>query len=149
MGAILLNGSANGSFTQYYYIPSITLTPEQTYLIQQGGQGLSGLINLINPNLIVTVVLGFDGSTDVGVGLGLALTSGKVALASNATMVIEPTASNVLDFVGYGLAGKHEGSGTAPSYIILNLISRTDEDTNNNSVDFTSTPPTPSHHQAH
>lgn len=142
-GATLQYASASGAFTQYNNLPNITLNPGQTYLIQQGSDGLGGLINLINPNLIVSVLLNLDGSPAVGVGIGLALTSGKVALASNATAVTGPTAANVLDFVGYGLANQYEGSGTAPSPTILNSISRTSGDTNNNSVDFTISLPTP------
>ncbi|MCD1116116.1 lamin tail domain-containing protein [Chryseobacterium turcicum] len=142
-GATLQYASASGAFTQYNNLPSITLNPGQTYLIQQGSDGLGGLINLLNPNLIVTVLLNLDGSPAVGIGIGLALTSGKVALASNATTVTGPTATNVLDFVGYGLANQHEGSGAAPSPTILNSISRTIGDTNNNSVDFTISLPTP------
>lgn len=142
-GATLQFGSATGGLNQYYEIPTITLDPGQTYLIQQGSDGLGGLINLINPNLIVNVVLNFDGSPAVGVGVGLALTSGKVALASNATQVTGPGAANVLDFVGYGLANQYEGAGSAPSPTILNSISRSGGDTNNNNVDFTVTLPTP------
>ena len=119
------------------------MTPGQTYLIQQGSDGLGGLVNLLNPNLIVTVLLNFDGSPGVGVGIGLSLTSGKVALASNATQVTSPTSTNVLDFVGYGSANQFEGAGSAPSPTILNSISRTIGDTNNNNVDFTATLPTP------
>ena len=142
-GATLQYASASGAFTQYNNLPAITLGPGQTYLIQQGSDGLGGLINLINPNLIISVLLNLDGSPSVGVGIGLALTSGKVALASNSTAVTGPTASNVLDFVGYGLANQYEGSGSAPSPTILNSISRTSGDTNNNNVDFTITLPTP------
>jgi len=142
-GATIQFASSSGTFTQYYTLPSITLNPGQTYLIQQGSDGLGGLINLLNPNLIVTVLLNLDGSPGVGVGVGLALTSGKVALASNATTVTGPTAANVLDFVGYGLANQFEGTGAAPSPTILNSISRTNGDTNNNSVDFTISLPTP------
>jgi len=141
-GATIQYASATGSFTQYSNLPNITLAPGQTYLIQQGSDGLGGLINLINPNLIVNVLLNFDGSPAVGVGAGLALTSGKVALASNATQVTGSTASNVLDFVGYGLANQFEGA-PAPSPTILNSITRTNGDTNNNNVDFTVTLPTP------
>jgi hypothetical protein len=112
-------------------------------LIQQGSEGLGGLINLLNPNLIVAVFLNFDGSPSVGVGIGLALTSGKVALASNSTQITGPTSSNVLDFVGYGLANQYEGAGSAPSPTILNSITRTIGDTNNNNVDFTISLPTP------
>ncbi|MBW3522512.1 MULTISPECIES: lamin tail domain-containing protein [unclassified Chryseobacterium] len=142
-GATIQYASSSGTFTQYNNLPSITLNPGQTYLIQQGSDGLGGLINLLNPNLIVTVLLNLDGSPSVGVGVGLALTSGKVALASNATPVTGPTAANVLDFVGYGSANQFEGTGAAPSPTILNSISRTSGDTNNNSVDFTISLPTP------
>lgn len=142
-GATIQYASSTGAFTQYNNLPNITLGPGQTYLIQQGSDGLGGLINLINPNLIVTVLLNLDGSPAVGVGIGLALTSGKVALASNNTAVTGPTASNVLDFVGYGLANQYEGAGAAPSPTILNSITRTNGDTNNNNVDFTVTLPTP------
>ncbi|MFY1046939.1 lamin tail domain-containing protein [Chryseobacterium sp. GP-SGM7] len=142
-GATLQYASATGAFTQYNTLPNVTLAPGQTFLIQHGSDGFGGLINLINPNLIVSVLLNIDGSPAVGVGIGLALASGKVALASNTTQVTEPTSSNVLDFVGYGLANQYEGSGAAPSPTILNSISRTSGDTNNNLVDFTITLPTP------
>ncbi|WP_265429734.1 lamin tail domain-containing protein [Chryseobacterium sp. YIM B08800] len=142
-GATIQYASASGAFTQYNNLPNITLSPGQTYLIQHGSDGLGGLINLLNPNLIVSVLLNLDGSPNVGVGIGLALTSGKVALASNATQVTGPTASNVLDFVGYGLVNQYEGTGAAPSPTILNSISRTIGDTNNNNVDFTISLPTP------
>ena len=142
-GATIQYGSATGAFTQYHTLPTITLPPGQTYLIQEGGDG-GGLINLINPNLVVNVVLNFDGSGPiVGAGLGIGLTSGKVALASNATQVTGPTASNVLDFVGYGTANQYEGAGAAPSPTILNSITRVSGDTNNNNVDFTIGLPTP------
>lgn len=143
-GATIQYGPLTGQFTQYHTLPSITLTPGQTYLIQQGSEGLGGLLNLLNPNLIVNLVLNFDGSGPlVGLGIQLGLTSGKVALATNTTRVTGPTASNVIDFVGYGLADQYEGAGAAPSPTILNSISRTSGDTNNNNVDFTVTLPTP------
>ncbi|MCX8526078.1 lamin tail domain-containing protein [Chryseobacterium formosus] len=142
-GATLQYASSTGAFTQYNTLPNVSLAPGQTFLIQQGSDGFGGLINLLNPNLIVSVLLNLDGSPAVGVGVGLALTSGKVALASNSTQVTGPTATNVLDFVGYGLANQYEGTGTAPSPTILNSITRTSGDTNNNSVDFTVTLPTP------
>ncbi|MCI3937795.1 T9SS type A sorting domain-containing protein [Chryseobacterium aahli] len=142
-GATIQYGPATGGFTQYHTLPSITLSPGQTYLIQEGTKG-GGVINLINPNLVVGVVVNFDGSPAVGIGLGIGLTSGKVALASNATQVTGPTASNVIDFVGYGLVNQYEGSGAAPSPTILNSITRTSGDTNNNAADFTVTLPSPS-----
>ena len=142
-GATIQYGPVSGSFTQYHTLPNISIPAGQTYLIQEGSDG-GGIINLLNPNLIVNAVLNFDGSGPlVGVGIGLALTSGKVALASNATRVTGPTASNVIDFVGYGLADQFEGSGAAPSPSILNSISRISGDSNNNNVDFTVALPTP------
>ncbi len=142
-GATIQYGPVSGAFTQYHTLPTISLLPGQTYLIQEGGDG-GGIINLVNPNLVVNLVLNFNGSGPVvGAGLGLALTSGKIALASNTTQVTGPTASNVLDFVGYGLANQYEGAGAAPSPSILNSITRVSGDTNNNNVDFTVTLPTP------
>lgn len=142
-GATIQYGSASGAFTQYHTLPNITLPPGQTYLIQEASEG-TGLVNLVNPNLVVNLVLNFDGSGPlVGVGLGIGLTSGKVALASNATQVTGPTASNVLDFVGYGLANQYEGSAAAPSPTILNSITRITGDTNQNGIDFTISLPTP------
>lgn len=142
-GATLQYGSVNGQFTQYHNIPTVTIPAGQTFLIQEGGDG-GGIINLLNPNLVVNAVINFDGSGPIiGVGIGLALTSGKVALASNATRVTGPTASNVIDFVGYGLATQFEGPGAAPSPSILNSISRVAGDTNHNAADFTVSLPTP------
>lgn len=142
-GATLQYGPATGPFTQYNTIPNITLAPGQTYLIQQA-TGLLGGINLVNPNLIVNAVLNFDGSGPlVGVGINLSLGSGKVALASNATQVTGPTASNVIDFVGYGSVDQYEGSGSAPSPTILTSISRVSGDSNDNDTDFTSGLPSP------
>lgn len=142
-GATIQYGPVSGAFTQYHTLPNITIPAGQTYLIQEGSDG-GGIINLVNPNLIVNVVLNFNGTGPiVGAGIGLALTSGKVALATNATQVTGPTASNVIDFVGYGLANQFEGTGAAPSPSILNSITRISGDSNNNNVDFTVTLPTP------
>jgi hypothetical protein len=142
-GATIQYGPVSGAFTQYHTLPNVTIPAGQTYLIQEGSDG-GGIINLINPNLVVNVVLNFNGSAPVvGAGIGLALTSGKVALASNASQVTGPTASNVLDFVGYGLANQYEGIGAAPSPSILNSITRVSGDSNSNNVDFTVTLPTP------
>jgi hypothetical protein len=136
-GASIQYGSASGAFTQYHTIPNITLGAGQTYLIQEGSDG-GGIINLLNPNLIVNVVLNFNGANPtVGAGISIGFTSGKVALASNTTQVTGPTASNVLDFVGYGSADQYEGAGAAPSPTILNSITRISGDTNRNNIDFT------------
>lgn len=142
-GATIQYGPATGEFSQYNLLPTITLNPDQTYLIQQASGGL-GILNLINPNLIVNAVLNFDGSGPlIGVGINFALTSGKIALATNTTKVTGPTASNVIDFVGYGNSAQYEGSGPAPSPTILNSITRINGDTNDNKIDFRISLPTP------
>lgn len=143
-GATIQYGPLSGSFTQYNELPNITLAAGQTYLIQQASEG-QGIINLLNPNLIVNVVLNFDGSGPLlGVGINLGFTSGKIALASNATQVTSPTSPNVIDFVGYGIANQYEGAGAAPSPTILNSITRvSNTDTNNNNVDFVIAIPSP------
>ncbi|MFC4165426.1 lamin tail domain-containing protein [Epilithonimonas zeae] len=144
-GATIQYGAFSGQFTQYHNLPSITLAPGQTYLIQQGSEGTAG-DGLIGVNLIVDVVLNLDGSGPVaGVGLQLGLASGKVALATNNVRVTGPTASNVIDFVGYGLANQFEGNGAAPSPLLVLSISRNANgtDTNNNNIDFTAGLPTP------
>ena len=144
-GATIQYGAAFGQFTQYHTLPSITLNPGQTYLIQQGSEGSAGN-NLLGVNLIVDVVLNLDGSGPVaGVGLQLGLASGKVALATNNVRVTGPTASNVIDFVGYGLVDQFEGSGAAPSPLLIFSISRNANgtDTNNNNIDFTVATPSP------
>lgn len=61
-----------------------------------------------------------DSGPVVGVGVQIGLTSGKIALATNNTRVTGPTAPNVVDFVGYGIADQFEGNGAAPSPTILN-----------------------------
>ncbi|WDF45560.1 lamin tail domain-containing protein [Chryseobacterium sp. KACC 21268] len=142
-GATIQYGPLSGQFTQYHNLPNITLYPGQTYLIQQASDGEGG-INLLNPNLIVGVVLNLDGSGPVvGIGLQIGLTSGKVALATNNTRVTGPTASNVIDFVGYGIVDQYEGSGAAPSPTVFNSISRVTGDTNDNRIDFTVSDPSP------
>ena len=84
------------------------------------------------------MVLNFNGANPtVGAGISIGFTSGIVALASNTTQVTGPTASNVLDFVGYGSADQYEGAGAAPSPTILNSITRISGDTNRNNIDFT------------
>lgn len=137
-GATLQYGPSSGQFTQYHTLPSISLGPGQTYLIQQASEGQNG-INLLNPNLVVDLVLNLDGSGPVAtLGVQIGLTSGKIALATNNTRVTGPTASNVIDFVGYGIVDQHEGAAAAPSPTVLNSITRLNNaaDTNNNNVDF-------------
>ncbi|SDQ78165.1 hypothetical protein SAMN05421664_2571 [Chryseobacterium soldanellicola] len=135
-GATIQYAPASGAFTQYHTLPDISLNPGQTYLIQEATGG-GGTVNLPSPNFIATTVINFNGTPNPSIGIGIAVTSGKVVLASNAAQVTGPTATNVLDFVGYGAADQYEGPGPAPSPATTTSITRISGDTNNNTVDFT------------
>ena len=136
-GATLQYAPAAATFTQYHTLPNITLNPGQTYLIQEATGG-GGTTNLPTPDFIATTVVNFDGSPNPSVGIGIAVTSGKIVIASNAVQVTSPTSLNVVDFVGYGsTATQYEGSGPAPSPTTTTAIKRVSGDTNDNTVDFT------------
>lgn len=134
-GATIQYAPATGAFTQYHTLPNITLNPGQAYLIQEATGG-GGTVDLPSPNFIATTIINFNGTPNPSVGIGIAMTSGKIVLASNATQVTGPTASNVIDFVGYGTVDQFEGAGAAPSPTTLTSITRISGDTNNNVVDF-------------
>ncbi|MGC4129207.1 MAG: lamin tail domain-containing protein [Bergeyella sp.] len=141
-GATLQYASATGTFNQYHTLPSITLTPGQTYLIQEAA-GTGGTTS-ISPDFTPSAIINFDGSTNTSVGFAMAAANFKVVLASNDTQVTGPTNANVLDFVGVGTANMYEGSGAAPAASNSTSVSRTNGvDTNNNTADFTAGTPTP------
>ena len=142
-GASLQYASNNGTFNQYHLLPSITLEPNQTYLIQEA-VGTGGTINLPTPDYVAPQLTNFDGSNNSNIGFAMSATNGKIVLASDAVQVTGPTASNVIDFVGYGTATTYEGTAAAPAPSATNSISRTNGvDTNNNSADFTTGSPSP------
>lgn len=134
-GATIQYAPATGAFTQYHTLPNITLNPGQAYLIQEATGG-GGTVDLPSPNFIATTIINFNGTPNPSLGIGIAMTSGKIVLASNTTQVTGPTASNVIDFVGYGTVDQFEGAGAAPSPTTLTSITRISGDTNNNVVDF-------------
>lgn len=134
-GATIQYAPATGAFTQYHTLPNITLNPGQAYLIQEATGG-GGTVDLPSPNFISTTIINFNGTPNPSLGIGIAMTSGKIVLASNTTQVTGPTASNVIDFVGYGTVDQFEGAGAAPSPTTLTSITRISGDTNNNVVDF-------------
>lgn len=74
--------------------------------------------------------------------VNMSSTDGKVALANNSTPVTGPSASNVVDFLGYGSANQAEGTAaaaittTTATFRILNGCT----DTNNNQTDFSTSP---------
>ncbi|RKE78058.1 T9SS type A sorting domain-containing protein [Chryseobacterium sp. AG363] len=135
-GASIQYAPAIGAFTEYHTLPDLTLGPEETYLIQESAiEG--GIENLPTPDFIATQIINFDGTPNPSSGLKISSVSGKVALAGNIVQVTGPSASNVLDFVGYGSnADQFKGDGPAPSPTTTTAIKRTLVGSNDNMADF-------------
>lgn len=131
-GAYLQYASSGGNFNggnSNHALPTITLAPGQTYLLQEGSVGTAGG-DLPTPDAIGTINL--SGS------------AGKLALTSDNIAPTSATSSNVIDFLGYGSAASaYEGTGPAPSPSNTTSIARVSGDTNNNSADFVAGTPTP------
>ncbi|WP_431610768.1 T9SS type A sorting domain-containing protein [Chryseobacterium sp. 'Rf worker isolate 10'] len=135
-GASIQYAPAIGAFTEYHTLPDFTLGPEETYLIQESAiEG--GTEDLPPPNFIATTIINFDGTPNKSAGLKISSVSGKIALAGNIVQVNGPSASNVLDFVGYGSnADQFKGDGPAPSPTTTTAIKRTLVSNNDNMADF-------------
>ncbi|MBD3903043.1 lamin tail domain-containing protein [Chryseobacterium sp. Ch-15] len=132
---------ATSNFNGYQALPNITLAPGQKYLIQEAG-GANGS-PLPTADFAPTTNTNFNG-TVYNTPFNFQGSNGKVALVSNATQIVSPTDSNVLDFVGYGTSNLFEGNGAAPAPSNTTSVSRTNGvDTNNNITDFTTGAPTP------
>lgn len=143
-GATLQYASATGTFNSYISLPSITLNAGQKYLVEMVPSTpatAGGALPTADFQATSNVSLS-NGNTYQG-GFNMAAANGKVALASNTSQVTGPTASNVLDFVGYGTANLYEGSGAAPALDATSSATRGNADTNNNAADFTKTAPNP------
>ncbi|CAD0221134.1 T9SS type A sorting domain-containing protein [Chryseobacterium sp. JV274] len=135
-GASIQYAPAIGAFTEYHTLPDFTLGPEETFLIQEAAID-GGVENLPTPDFIATTITRFDGTPNKSSGLRISSVSGKVALAGNIVQVTGPSASNVLDFVGYGSnADQFKGDGPAPSPTTTTAIKRTLVDSNDNRADF-------------
>lgn len=143
-GATLQYASSTGTFNTYQVLPTISLTPGQTFLIRQAA-GAGGTTALPTPDFIGTSLVNFNGTTNNATdGFAMSGTNMKIVLANNTTQVTSPTDTNVIDFVGIGSANQYEGSAAAPVMSNSTSVSRTNGvDTNNNSVDFTAGAPTP------
>lgn len=142
-GASLQYASATGTFNSYQALPNITLTPGQTYLIQEFSNGNVGSA-LPTPDFAPTTNTAFSNGQVYQTALNIAGSNGKIVLANNLSQVSSPTDTNVIDFVGFGTGNAFEGTAAAPAPSNTNSISRTNGvDTNNNSTDFTTGTPTP------
>ncbi|REC59457.1 nuclease [Chryseobacterium pennae] len=135
-GASIQYAPAIGAFTEYHTLPDLTLGPEETYLIQEAAVD-GGVEALQTPDFIATTVTNFDGTPNKSAGIRISGTSGKLVLAGNIVQVTSPSASNVLDFVGYGTnADQFKGDGPAPSPTASTAIRRTLENNSDNMADF-------------
>ncbi|MEF9476712.1 T9SS type A sorting domain-containing protein [Chryseobacterium sp. RRHN12] len=135
-GASIQYAPAIGPFSEYHTLPDLTLGPDETYLIQESAID-GGVENLPTPDFIATTIINFDGTPNKSSGLRISSVSGKVALAGNIVQVTGPSASNVLDFVGYGAnADQFKGDGPAPSPAATTAIKRSLLGNNDNSADF-------------
>lgn len=126
--------SATASTWSVTPLTSITLSPGQSYLIQQSSGGSNGAA-LPTPDATGTIAM--------------AAGSGKVALVRNATALTGtcPASSNIIDLAGYGnTANCFRGSAPAPAASNTNALMRAANgctDTRNNVADFVLGPPTP------
>ena len=144
-GGSLQYASAGGTFNSYAALPNITLSPGQKYLIEMvpSSPNTAGA-NLPTADFQVTSNISFSNGNSYSGGFNMAAGAGKVALANNTTQVSGPTASNVVDFVGYGSsASQSEGGSPTASPSATTSVSRISGDTDNNSVDFSVGTPTP------
>lgn len=123
-------------------LPNVMVQPGQYFLLQFASNGAVGS-TLPTPDYIVPVL------QPEGFVPNLSSSTGKVALVNNANRL--PAAAcpteGVVDVVGYGTnVTCFEGSGPAPTLTIPTAAKRGGNgcnDTDNNSVDFTSGAPTP------
>ncbi|SNV42216.1 Por secretion system C-terminal sorting domain [Chryseobacterium taklimakanense] len=139
-----LQYAASGSsstFNSYQALPEITLSPNQTYLIQEAC-GTNGAPLPVTADFVGTTNTSFTG-TVYNTPLNFAASNGKVALVSNYSQVVSPTDANVIDFVGYGTASLYEGTAPAPAASTTKSVERISGDSNNNGADFAAVTPTP------
>ncbi|HEU4964006.1 MAG TPA: 5'-nucleotidase C-terminal domain-containing protein [Bacilli bacterium] len=86
---------------------------------------------------------GSNGTTDLPTAdaegtVGLAATSGKIALVNQTALIQAFDDASVVDFVGYGSASHYEGSAAAPEISATTSVQRVilGGDTNDNAADF-------------
>jgi uncharacterized protein len=125
--------SATGTTWQVTSIPAGTSLPSGRYFLVRQAFGAGGSVDI---NADVTGTIAMSGS------------SGKVALASDATALAgaNPASGAVVDRVGYGTANGFEGSGAAPGLTNTTAAFRAGggaTDTDNNAADFSVGTPAP------
>ena len=144
-GATLQYASATGNFGTYSSLPEISLLPGQKYLIEMvPSKANTAGAALPTADYQMTSNTSFSNSNVYTGGFNISATTGKVALAKDATQVTTAGGSNVLDLVGFGsTATIYEGTGPAPTITSTTSATRNGTDTNDNAKDFTKATPTP------
>jgi predicted extracellular nuclease len=135
-------GNFGGSSTQITELPNVSLAPGQYLLVQEASQAAVGS-PLPTPDVI--------DATPIAMAAG----AGKVALTSTtnplgcnggSTPCNPSQLAQIIDLVGYGNANFFEGAAAAPTLSNTTAALRGDDgctETDDNSADFTSSPPTP------
>lgn len=124
-------------------LPNITIPAGGYYLIQQAVGTNTSLPALPTPDLIPT-------AANNGTILALGGTNGKIALVNGVTPITGSTDATVIDFVGFGTANDHEGTGATPALSNGTAALRNSDgctDTDDNAADFTVAAPAPRNSQ--
>ncbi|MCJ8152181.1 lamin tail domain-containing protein [Chryseobacterium sp. SSA4.19] len=137
-GATLQYAPSNKNFAQYHTLPDITLSPGQSYLIQEGSGG-GGTTDLPAPDFMAANIMNFDGSQSSSEGLDIDRISGRVVLAGNALQVISPNDPQIIDLVNYGSTVRFAGTGAGITPTAATSFKRM-ENTPSNVPDFVIAP---------
>jgi len=125
--------SATGTAWSVTNLTNFTLQPGQYYLVAEGG-GANGVSPIPTPDATGTIAM--------------SATAAKVALVNTTTALSGscPTGAQIVDLVGYGATASCFETAPAPAPSTTTADVRKGGgrvDTNNNSLDFTATTPTP------
>ncbi len=137
-GTTLQYGSADGNFTQYHILPDITLSPGQSYLIQEGAN-VAGRIDLPAPDFIVGEVAYFNGAQNSTGGLDLDNRAGKIALVQGPVQIQDFKNDAVIDFAAYGTANAVPVFASAANTAFKRVVGNT----GTNAVEFVTAPAYP------
>jgi len=137
-GATIQYGSAEGNFTQYHFLPNITLNPGQSYLIQEG-TNVSGKVDLPAPDFIVDEIAYFNGSQNSSGGLDLDNRAGKIALVNGPAPIEDFKSNNIIDFAAYGTTNAVPVFASASNTAFKRIF----ENTGSNDIEFVTAPAYP------
>lgn len=137
-GATVHYGPASGNFTQYHILPDITLSPGQSYLIQEGAN-ISGIVDLPAPDFIAGQVAYFNGAQNSSGGIDLDNRAGKIALVKGPVQIQDFNSNDIIDFAAYGSTNAVPVFASAAN----TAFKRVFENTGNTDVEFVTAPAYP------